>query len=112
MWHIGCNYPLHANSTRSSMYPYENPTHNIIPDRTPPPPPPIEIKGDEEFEVHQNLDSKISRRHLYYLVDWEGYAPCDRTWEPVEILANASDKVAAFHARYPTKARSIGLGGG
>jgi hypothetical protein len=70
-------------------------------DRTPPPPPPIEIEGVEEFEVRQILDSKISSRRLYYLVEREGYAPCDRTWEPMENLANASANVA----------RPIGLGG-
>jgi hypothetical protein len=85
-------------------------TLNSIPDRTPPPPP-IEIEGAEEFEVRQIFYSKISRQRLYYLVNWEGYAPCDRTWEPVENLTNASAKVAAFHARYPTKPRLIGLGG-
>ena len=91
---------LHPVFHVSVLEPYKN---NTIPDRAPPPHPPIEIEGAEEFEVRQILDSKIARQRLYYLVDWEGYAPCDRTWEPMGNLANAAEKVAEFHERYPHK---------
>ena len=52
------------------------------------------------------LDSKIVRNKLYYLVDWLGYTPNDRTWEPAENLDNASELVAQFHCQYPEKPSS------
>jgi hypothetical protein len=32
------------------------------------PPPPIEINGEQEYEMKDILDSKISNHHLQYLV--------------------------------------------
>jgi hypothetical protein len=84
----------------SVLEPY---TANPFPDRVPPPPPTVEIDDHEEFEVREILDSKFLRRRLYYLVDWAGYSPSDRTWEPAENVANAPDKIAEFHWRYPNK---------
>jgi hypothetical protein len=37
------------------------------------PPLPVEIEGQEEFEVLEILDSRIIRRKLEYLVQWQGY---------------------------------------
>ena len=91
---------LHPVFHVSLLEPYEA---NTIPGRVPPPPPPLEVDDHEEFEVREILDSRISRHKLYYLVDWEGYSPSDRTWEPAENLVNAPEKVAAFHQRYPDK---------
>jgi hypothetical protein len=59
-------------------------TSSSIPRRVIPPPPPIELVDDPEFEVKAILDSKILRNKLYYLVDWLGYSPTNRTWEPAE----------------------------
>ena len=74
-----------------------------IPGRVVPPQPPLELVDGPEFEVEAILDSKIMRNKLYYLVDWLGYSPSDRTWEPVENLNNASELVAEFHKHYPNK---------
>ena len=68
-----------------------------------PPPPPIQLVDGPEFEVEAILDSKIMRNKLYYLVDWLGYSPSDRTWELAENLSNAPKLVAEFHQRYPHK---------
>ena len=57
----------------------------------------------EEYIVREILNSRIYRNKLQYLVDWEGYGPEDRTWEPSEYLANAQDLVNQFHKRYPLK---------
>jgi len=38
-----------------------------------PPPPPVEVKGAEEWQVQEVLDSKFVRNRLRYLVKWEGY---------------------------------------
>jgi hypothetical protein len=76
---------------------------NSIPNRVVPPPPPLQLLDGPEYEVEAVLDSKINRNKLYYLVDWFGYSPKDRTWEPAENLSNAQEIVAEFHRRYPDK---------
>ena len=67
------------------------------------PPPPIEVQGQQEYEVEEILNSKIVRNKLRYLVSWIGYAPNDRTWEPAEHLENSPEIVARYHARYPQR---------
>jgi hypothetical protein len=64
------------------------------------PPPPIVIDESLEYEVSQILDSRIRRNKLEYLVDWKGYGPQDRTWEPASALTNASELVAEFHRQH------------
>ena len=91
---------LHPVFHVSLLEPY---TSSSIPGRVATPPPPVEVLDGSEFEVAAILDSKIIRNKLYYFVDWLGYTPNDRTWEPAENLANASDLVAAFHNNYPHK---------
>jgi hypothetical protein len=54
----------------SLLEPYREST---IPGQLPAPPPPIEINGEEEFEVSKISDSRINRRRLEYLVHWQGY---------------------------------------
>ena len=78
-------------------------TPSTLPDRVVPPPPLVQLADGPEYEVAAILDSKILRNKLYYLVDWLGYGPNDRTWEPAENVTNASDLVDAFHRKYPTK---------
>ena len=91
---------LHPVFHVSLLEPY---TTSSIPGRLTSPPPPVEVSDGTEYEVAAILDSKIVRNKLYYLVDWLGYTPNDRTWEPAENLDNASDMVAAFHNKYPHK---------
>ena|SRR5436190_18028614 len=76
---------------------------NKIEGRTQPPLLPEIIEGEEEYEVGAILDSKIVQRKLEYYVDWEGYTPEERTWEPVEHLTRALDLIADFHRRYPLR---------
>ena len=52
-----------------------------IPNRVVPPPPSVQLADGPEYEVAAILDSKIIRNKLYYLVDWLGYPPSDRTRE-------------------------------
>ena len=70
------------------------------------PPPHVEVTGGEEYEVEEVVDSTWERRgrkgrRLKYLVKWTGYD--EPTWEPADYLENASQLVANFHRRYPTK---------
>jgi hypothetical protein len=61
------------------------------------------LKDQPEYEVNAIIDSKVKRNKLYYLLDWVGYMPEDRTWEPAKNVANALDSVQDFHRRYPDK---------
>ncbi|XP_078518423.1 LOW QUALITY PROTEIN: retrotransposon-like protein 1 [Lissotriton helveticus] len=46
------------------------------------PPAPVLVDSVEEFEVKRILDSKVRKGQVFYLVDWKGYGPEDRSWEP------------------------------
>ena len=63
----------------------------------------IEFADGPEYEVVSILDSKIVRGKLYYLVDWLGYSPSDRTWEPIENVTNARAILEDFHRQYSEK---------
>ena len=67
--------------------------------------PSIEIYDLQEFAIHEVLDYNILEGHLCYLVDWEGYDPC----ELLEKLGNALKKIAKFHQWYP---QHMPVGGG
>jgi len=68
-----------------------------------PPPPPNVMNGELEYEIEAILDSRIQRNKLRYLLEWKGYGPEERTWEPAENLENANEAVAAFHLRHPNR---------
>jgi transposase InsO family protein len=65
-----------------------------------PPPPPVEVDGEEEWEVTEILDSRMFRRRLQYLVKWTGFD--DATWEPAESV-DGLHAIDNFHLRYPAK---------
>ena len=60
--------------------------------------------GTNEWFVDAILDSRINRRRrnlLQYLIQWEeGQQP---TWEPWNLVTEADEALAAFHAQYPSK---------
>jgi len=64
------------------------------------PPPPVEVEGEEEWQVQEVLDSKFVRNRLRYLVKWEGYDKT--TWEPAESMKDLK-AVDEFHELYLLK---------
>ncbi|KAI5896323.1 uncharacterized protein SCHCODRAFT_02490858, partial [Schizophyllum commune H4-8] len=44
---------------------------------------------------------------IKYLVDWKGFGPEARTWEPVTSLENAPKKINEFHKKHPDKPRTV-----
>jgi hypothetical protein len=48
-------------------------TNNPYPGQRVAPPPPVEVDGEEEWEVERILDSRMFRRRLQYLVKWTGH---------------------------------------
>ena len=57
------------------------------------PQPPEIVEGEPEYEVKEVLDSKIRGRKVWYFVDWVGYRPEERTWEPADHLSHANDAI-------------------
>ena len=78
--------------TVSHLVPYRE---NTVLGCLPQPPPPVEVDGEEEYEVEQIRDMRRRGRAeppVYdYLVHWAGYPDADDTWEPVESLEHAQD---------------------
>ena len=73
-------------------------------------PPPVEVDGQEEYEVEAILDSKLDKRYkggILYLVRWKGYGPKGDTWEGIRNLGNAKEAVAEFHRRHPEAPRRV-----
>jgi Chromo (CHRromatin Organisation MOdifier) domain len=50
----------------------------------------------EEYEVENILDKRTLRKKPQYLIKWLGYPLHDATWEPLENLGNAREKVKEY----------------
>ena len=63
---------------------------NTIPHRTQRPRHPVFIDNDPSLTPHYLvnaiLDSRYFRSKLQYLIDWQGYGPADRSWEPADVI--------------------------
>ncbi|KMS64547.1 hypothetical protein BVRB_019170, partial [Beta vulgaris subsp. vulgaris] len=59
---------------------------NTIPHRVQRPRHPVFVDNDPSLTPHylvnSILDSRYFRSKLQYLIDWQGYGPADRSWEP------------------------------
>ena len=71
------------------------------------PPKPVEITGEEEYEVEDILDSKYAGRGIRYFVKWVGYGPEHNSWLSCTQLANSPDLIERFHRLYPNKPHKI-----
>jgi hypothetical protein len=66
-----------------------------------PPPPHVEINNEVEYEVnailaHRTRQYRNNAQRTEYLIDWKGYGPEHRTWEPEINLANAPALLTAY----------------
>jgi transposase InsO family protein len=71
------------------------------------PPPPVEVEGEEEYEVEEIVRVKrFPDGKLRYEVKWLGYdEDGDNTWEPIENLKNSEKTLQRFYEKYPQKPR-------
>jgi len=60
------------------------------------PPPPVKVAGEKEYEVEEILDRQERRGKTKYLVKWKGYTAEENTWEGLENLKNAMEKIEEF----------------
>lgn len=67
------------------------------------PPQPIEVDGEQHYEVEKILDSRIHRGRLQYLVSWLGYDESERSWEPISHLNGCRELIEEFKRKNPDK---------
>jgi hypothetical protein len=58
---------------------------------------PIEVNGEQKYEVEDILNSRISNHQLQYFVHWHGHDVSEHIWESMINLLNAMEKVHEFH---------------
>jgi len=77
---------------------------NRFPSQIKEPAPPIQIEGEEEYELDEIIDSRLHYNKLQYRAKWKGYSPeHDKVGYPAENFNNAEHTVQRFHQRYPRK---------
>src|ERR1700712_4394000 len=92
---------IHNTFHISLLEPYEN---NRFPSQIQEPPPPIQIEGENEYELDEIIDSRFHYNKLQYRAKWKGYSPVhDKVWYSAENFNNAERSVQQFRERYPLK---------
>lgn len=76
---------------------------NPLPGQSTDAPEPTIYHSEEEFEVSEITNSRISRGQLQYQANWKGY-DTDRTWYPATNFKGAPTVLKTFHDRYPAAA--------
>jgi hypothetical protein len=65
---------------------------------------PLEVEGEEEYEVEEIIDSERRPNRWYYRVKWKGYGPESNTWEPKANLEHAANILKKYHQKLLKKA--------
>ncbi len=76
----------------------------------PEPPPPIEVDGEEEYELEDILQSVYRYNSFCYRVQYKGYSEEESEWLPAENLRNMPDMVRRFHETHPNQPKPPGWG--
>jgi hypothetical protein len=61
-----------------------------------PQPAPELIDGEEEYQVEEIIDERISRRKKQYLIKWVGYPVSENSWVNAKDL-HADELLAEYH---------------
>ena len=91
---------IHPTFHVDLLHPYKPP--NTIPARPAFTKPPAEIVDTNAFLVQRILSSRIYRKRLQYLVQWEGYSSEDDSWVPHTEFHHDDSLVLDFHTAQPT----------
>jgi len=71
---------IHNTLHLSLLEPYQD---NRFPSQIKEPPPPIQIEGEDEYELDEIIDSRLHYNKLQYRAKWKGYSPeHDKVWYP------------------------------
>jgi len=58
------------------------------------PPPPIQVEGEDEYELDEIIDSGLHYNQLQYRAKWKGYSPeHDKVNYPAENLNHAEHAI-------------------
>ena len=67
---------------------------NRFPSQIKEPPPPIQVEGEDEYELNEIIDSQLHYNKLQYRAKWKGYSPAhDKVWYPPENFNHAEHTV-------------------
>ena len=92
---------IHNTMHISLLKPYQD---YRIPSQIQEPPPPIQIEGEDEYELDEIIDSQLHYNKLQYRAKLKGYGrEEDKVWYPTENFNSAADAVRKFHERYPER---------
>jgi transposase InsO family protein len=72
-------------------------------DRTTSPPPPVEVDGEEQWEIETVIRAENRgrgrNRRKHYLVRWRGFGPEVDSWVPADEMEHAAELVQEFERR-------------
>ena len=97
-------FHIHPVFHSSLLKPYIESDADKFPGRTQPVPPPIDIDGEEEYEVEAILNKRTNRGKTEYLVKWKYYREEDSSWEPEDYLSNSRDLIKSYNNRDRSRA--------
>ena len=66
------------------------------------PQPPIEVNGENEWEIEKILASRKRGRRLQYRASWVGHDP-DPKWYNASNFKGAPHRLRDFHRNYPAR---------
>ena len=61
-------------------------------------PEPVDIGGEEEFEVEQLLAKRLQKDKIEYLVRWKGSSPAEDVWMSALALENCANLIREFES--------------
>jgi len=92
---------IHNTFHISLLEPYQD---NGFPSQMKEPPPPIQIEGQDEYELDEIIDTRLHYNKLQYRARWKRYSPeHDKVWYPPENFNHAEHTVQRFHQGDPRK---------